>query len=929
MACMAYTPWRHGITESVDRRAPSKLNPTEIEFALRDLVAKPYDAATFPFDLMGVLNASKMTISRLRSGGTNKAKRPGDVLWQKQLFFRPVVKGEDVGAAADQLLADPLTARNKPRFIVVTDGKMVHLRDLKFDETENVEFERLDEKSDFLLPVAGYERRAAVEEHLADVKAAKKLKKLYDAILAANPTWSGGHHSHELNLLMTRLLFCFYAEKTRIFDTPDIFTNTVTQQTYQDAAAVAPLLDRLFRMMNLEEKARPAGTPAVDARFPYVNGSLFGETVDIPRFDQTARRQLLECGDLDWRDINPDIFGSMIQTIAQDGTRSDLGMHYTSRPNILNVLRPLFLDDLNDAYEKAQDSVPRLESLLGRLARIRVFDPACGSGNFLVIAYKELRDIEMRILLRITEISPNAPLRFSGISIENFFGIDVVDFACETTKLSLWIAEHQKNDAFQKIFHAARPVLPLAKITTIHRDNATTTDWLSVCPPCEGSETYVCGNPPYLGAKNQSKDQRADVVAVFGSILNGDTNVDYVGCWFVKLSDYIASTDGTSGSLVATNSICQGEQVAFLWPYVFSRGLCILFAHTSFKWENNASHNAGVTCVIVGLGLPANKPRRIFTDAYETTVPSINAYLVAGRQEIIVHATTETMNGFPDAVAGSQPKDGGNLIFASAEKARLLARHPEAKSLLRPFVSAEDVLYGTERFTLWIADDQLSLAMSIPEIADRLAKTRKNREEGGRDKKRVAGTPHRYAFNAHKDVEAIVIPGVSSERRPYLQVDLVAPNVIASHALIVAHAPPPHLFALLASKMHRVWAHAIGGKLEDRLRYSSNFVYNTFPVPTLSDEQQQTLADYTGRILRTRAMNPGKSLASLYNPETMPADLLAVHQELDEYLESRIYGGVFTDDNQRLERLFSMYARLRERAQRNGTLFANAGKERA
>jgi len=928
MAYMAYIPRRYGITEIANRPGPSKLNPTEIEFALRDLVAKPYEAQTFAFDLIGILNASKMTIGRLRSGATNKAKRPGDLLWQSRLFFRPIEPGQDVGDAAAAMATDPLAAKNKPRFVIATDGKFVHMRDTKFAETEVVQFDLLDEKSDFLLPLAGYERRAVVEEHPADIKAAKKLKKLYDAILAANRTWSSGHHTHELNLLMTRLLFCFYAEKTGIFTIPDVFTDAVTQHTYQDPGAVAPLLDRLFRVMNVEENARPASTPAIDARFPYVNGSLFSATLEIPTFDLTARRQLLECGDLDWTDINPDIFGSMIQTIAQDGARSDLGMHYTSVPNIMKVLQPLLLDELNEAFEKAKDSAKKLDELLVRLSKIRVFDPACGSGNFLVIAYKALRALETRILLRIADLQPNTPLRLSGIALQNFYGMDVVDFACETTKLSLWIAEHQTNSAFQKRFGMARPVLPLAKILTIHCVNATRENWLSVCPPREDGETFVCGNPPYLGAKNQSKEQRADVVSVFGSIMDGDTNVDYVGCWFVKLTDYIAATRNTTGALVATNSVVQGEQVSFLWPYVFSRGLAILFAHTSFKWENSASHNAGVTCVIVGIGLPSNRPRRIYTDAYETVAPSITAYLVPGKQDLIVHSTPDALNGFPEAVAGSQPKDGGNFIFTAAERSRLLQRHPEARALIRPFFSAEDILYGTERFTLWISDEQLPLAQGIPEIRQRLEKTRKNREEGGRDKKRVADTPHRYAFNAHKELEAIVIPGVSSERRPYLQIELVAPNAIVTHTLVVAYSPPPHLFALLSSRMHRVWAHAVGGRLEDRLRYSSNVIYNTFPVPTLSDEQQRTLADYSRRIVKTRTMHAGKPLAWLYNPETMPDDLLTVHKELDEYLEVSIYGNTFKDDNQRLERLFSMYARLRERAEREGTLFATSGQGR-
>jgi len=907
--------------------APRRMNPTEIEFAVRDLVSKPYDAETFPYDLIAIFNASKMTVSRLKSGTTNKAARPGDVLWQKQFFFRAAQPGEDVGAVGDTLVVDPMTARHKPRFILVTNGQQVHIRDVKFDDTANVNFERLDEQSYFLLPLAGYERRAIVEEHPADIKAAKKLKKLYDAILAANPTWNSGHHSHELNLLMTRLLFCFYAEDTGIFDTPQIFTNTVTQHTSEEGGDVAPLLDRLFCIMNIEGAARLINTPAVDAKFPYVNGSLFEDTVELPQFSRTARRQLLECGDLDWTTINPDIFGSMIQTIAQDGTRSDLGMHYTSVLNINKVLWPLFLDDLTAAYENANDSLYKLDALLSRLSKIRVFDPACGSGNFLIIAYKEMRKLEIRVLERISNIAPNTPLRMSRISLDNFFGIDVVDFASETAKLSLWIAEHQMNAAFEKAFGTARPMLPLEKIGTIHCGNALRLDWLSVCPPADDTETYVCGNPPYLGAKNQSIDQRADVVSLFGSILSGDTNVDYVGCWFVKLADYIAATSNATGALVATNSICQGEQVSFLWPYIFSRGLSITFAHTSFKWANSASHNAGVTCVIVGLGKPTPAIRHLFTDLYHTTPSSINAYLVAAKQDVIVHSATRPQSGFPDACAGSQPKDGGNLLLSEAEKVRLLTAYPFAERFVRRFLSADDVLYGTERFTLWISDAQLADAERIPFVAERLERTRRNRELGGQDKRNVAATPHRYARNSHKELDALVIPGVSSERRQYLQIQFIGPTDIVSHALIVVYSPPPYLFSLLSSRMHRVWAHTVGGKLENRLRYSTNFVYNTFPVPDLSQDQQRTLTEYAKQIVRTRAKHPGKSLAWLYTPETMPPDLLAAHHENDEYLETTIYGRHFNDDNGRLERLFSMYAQIVKTQRERGMIFTHTRRE--
>ncbi|HLY00911.1 MAG TPA: DNA methyltransferase [Candidatus Cybelea sp.] len=896
------------------------MNPTEIEFAVRDLVAKPHDPATFPFDLIGIFNTSKVTVSRLKSGQTNAAKQPGDVLWRKHLFFRQAGPDDDVGAIGDALAADPLTAKHKPRFIFVTNGDQVHARDLQLDDTLNIEYGQLDESSDFLLPLAGYERRATVEEHPADIKAAKKLKKLYDAVLAANPTWSAGHHTHELNLLMTRLLFCFYAEDTGIFETPQLFTKTLTQHTSEGGNDVAPLLDRLFRIMNIKSAERPRNTPTAEAKFPYVNGSLFEDTVEIPAFTRTARRQMLECGDLDWTTINPDIFGSMIQTISQDATRSDLGMHYTSVPNIMKVLQPLLLDELHDAYEKAKDSIPKLEALLGRLSNIRVFDPACGSGNFLIIAYKEMRKLEIQALKRISEIAPKTPLKMSGISLDHFYGIDVVDFACETAKLSLWIADHQMHSAFKEILGETSPSLPLAKITTVKCGNATRMDWLAVCPPQNGRETFVCGNPPYLGAKHQSPSQRSDVVSIFGSILDGDTNIDYVGCWFVKLADYIAAVPSTSGALVSTNSICQGEQVAFLWPYIFSHGVRIIFAHRSFKWANSAQNNAGVTCAIVGLGIPSSRERRLFTDSYVITPPSITAYLAPGPEDLVVHATSRALNGFPAIAAGSQPKDGGNLMLTPEEKNRLIEASPEAAVLIRPFYSAEDLLYGVERYTLWIPDTLLTLANSIPFIVDRLEKTRKDREKGGQDKKRVASTPHRYARNAHKEREAIVIPGASSERRPYLPVDIVGPSDIVANTLHVVYSPEPYVFAVLSSRMHRLWAEAVAGRLKTDIRYSANLVYNTFPIPDLSLEQKRVLGDYSRAIIKARAKHPGKALASLYNPESMPDDIKAIHKQNDAYIEEQVYGRNFKDDTHRLEHLFAMYARLRERQRTEGSL---------
>lgn len=887
------------------------MNPTEIEFAVKDLVSKPYDAATFPFDLIAIYNAPKITVTKLKSGQTNAAVVEGDVLWKRHLFFRSVGVTEDVAAAANLMARDPLTTKHKPRFIITTNGAQVHIRDLKLDDSCDVDFETLDEESYFLLPLAGFERRAAIEEHPADIKAAKRLKKLYDAILSANPTWSAGHHTHELNVLMTRLLFCFYAEDTAIFDTPQVLTDTLTQYTQEDGSDLSAFLDRLFMIMNVKESLRAPNTPSVERKFPYVNGSLFESTLEVPRFNRTARRLLLECGQLDWTTINPDIFGSMIQTIAQPGSRVDVGMHYTSVPNIMNVLQPLLLDDLSDAFEKAKDSLAKLEGLLQRLSRIRIFDPACGSGNFLVIAYKELRKREMRVLARIAEIAPNSPLRLSNVSINHFYGMDIVDFACEIAKLSLWIAEHQMNCAFKDMFGKAKVTLPLAKLNTVHNASALSVPWSSICPIKEGTETFVCGNPPYQGSVGQTVDQKRDIAAIFSPIVKSYRDVDYVACWFVLLAQYITKSDTVRGAFVATNSITQGEQVPFLWPYILGSGSDIFTAHRSFKWGNSASHNAGVTCVIVGLANKnAIKRRTLYTGDLCQEVSHINPYLVPASTPIVTKEQTP-LSDIPEMTKGSVINDKGHLTLSRYELEMLQAKYPAVTRFVRRFYGADELLYDTQRYVLWIPDDELQSALAIPPVASRVAQVRKHRLNGGTSARAVAHVPHKFGFISYLEANTLVLPQTSSERRHYLPVSMLGPMDLPSQKLCVIYNPPSFMLSLLSSRLHILWLATIGGRMRTDFSYSNTVVYNTFPIPAISEAQKKILAENARHILRARASHPGKTLAWLYNPETMPQTLLEAHEQNDAYIEEFLYGRKFRDDTHRLEHLFALYGRMK------------------
>lgn len=900
------------------------MNPTEIEFAVRDLIAKPYDPQSFPFDLIGIYNAPKSTVTKLKSGQTNAANQPGDVLWKKHLFFRAISSGDDVASVTDAILKDPLTAKHKPRFALVTDGVLVHIRDLKLDDTCNIEFERLDESSDFLLPLAGFERREAVEEHPADIKAAKRLKKLYDAILVANPTWNSTTHTHELNVFMTRVLFCLYAEDTGIFDTPKVFRDTVTQQTQEDGSDVGAFLDRIFRIMNVEEFKRSKEIPSVELKFPYVNGSLFESTLAVPQFNRTLRRLLLECAELDWTTINPDIFGSMIQTIAEPGARGDLGMHYTSVPNIMRVLQPLFLDDLDSAYEKAKGSIAKLNDLLARLSRIRVFDPACGSGNFLIIAYKKLRQLEMQVLNRIAELAPQTQLQLSGISLKHFYGIDIVDFACETAKLSLWIAEHQTNTAFRDLFGAARPTLPLAKITTIHNGNALRLNWAMICPKGDDTETYICGNPPYIGYQSRTPEQMDDISHAIGRFTPQFRSMDYISAWFILASAYAQGT-ATKYAFVSTKSICQGEQVSMLWPVLFSLGANIAFAYTSFKWINCASFNAGVTCIIVGVSGTKSSGAIIISGERQQVVPAIGPYLVPDPERMIVVPRRRPMDTeFPLMQLGHNPSDGGHLLLSPEEKATMLSESPEAASLIRRYVGSNDFINSIERYCLWMRDEDLELAMSIPQVRRRIEAVAKTRRASSSQQIRdIATKPHRFRSAASPATSALIVPLVFSERRPFLTVGIVGSDTIVSNTAYAVYDPPAFLLALLSSRLHLLWDNTIGGRLRTDLRYSNTLIYNTFPIPRLSDEQKRILGDNSKAILKARAKHPGKTIAELYNPDGMPGDLREAHEANDVYIEEYIYGRKFKDDSQSLELMFSMYARMTYALNVDDTLFAN------
>ena len=909
------------------------MNAVEIEAAVSQLIDQPFDTVEFPFAFLEAFGNKATTIKRLRQGDTNKSD-VGGVLQRSNIHIAVAAPGV-VSGMLDALRSSPATRKAKVRFILATDGVDVEAEDLESGETLACPYSHLADHFGFFLPLAGITTVKQIRDSAFDIRATSRLNRLYVELLKDNPDWGAAARRHDMNHFMTRLIFCFFAEKTDIFARPELFTKTVEQMSAADSSNTQEVIGDIFRAMDTTPGARAtAGLPRWADAFPYVNGGLFAGNVDVPRFSKIARSYLLHIGHLDWTKINPDIFGSMIQAVADDEERGALGMHYTSVPNILKVLNPLFLDDLRAQLEAAGDNPRALLNLRKRLARIRVFDPACGSGNFLVIAYKEMRAIEHTINERRGEAG-----RKSDIPLTNFRGIEIRDFSAEIARLALIIAEFQCDVLYRGQKEALAAVLPLDAENWITCGNALQMDWFDICRPTgkdvtfykddlfstvveqpqidfenEGGETYICGNPPYLGSTWQSAQQKVEMKSVFGDKTTSWKSLDYVAAWFMKAALYGQRTS-VSAAFVSTNSVCQGQQVPILWPLIFQTGHAITFAHTSFKWANLASHNAGVTVVVVGISNHPPKTRRLFSLAEDgktlvREAENINAYLVAG-PNIFVEKATRPADGLSRMNFGNKPVDGGHLLLSRDEVSALGLTPEQQERFIRRIYGSAEFIRGLERYCLWIEDPFLDEAMQIAGIQQRIDGVRAMRL-ASRDKSAndMAERPHQMREMRHADTHTIAIPRTSSESRPYLPVGLLGTeSVVSSEAFAVYDAPLWNL-ALIASRLHLVWIATVCGKLKTDFRYSNTLGWNTFPVPTLTEQNKADLTQCAEDILLAREAHFPATIAQLYDPEKMPDDLRAAHDRNDEVLERIYIGRRFRNDTERLEKLFDLYTKM-------------------
>ena len=718
------------------------MNAVEIEQAITDLADQPFDREQFPFAFLEAFGNKPTTIKKLRAGASNKSDLPGGVLQTSNIHILTCDPGQ-VTATLKALRNSPATTKGKAKFILATDGLELEAEHIASGDTVACAFKDFPDHFGFFLPLAGITTVRQITENAFDIRATSRLNRLYVALLQENPAWGTDARRHDMNHFMARLIFCFFAEDTNIFDGKGLFTETVTKMSAGDHAITHTVVETLFRAMNTKEGER-GDLPRWAHPFPYVNGGLFSGNMDVPRFTKIARSYLLHVGGLDWTKINPDIFGSMIQAVAEDEERGELGMHYTSVPNILKVLNPLFLDDLRAKLGEAGDNPRTLLNLRKRIARIRVFDPACGSGNFLVIAYKEMRAIEAEINKRRGEDG----LR-SEIPLTNFRGIELRDFSAEIARLALVIAEYQCDLLYRGEKLALAEFLPLRNENWITCGNALRLDWLSVCPPTgtgvklhsddlfstpldqpaidfqnEGGETYICGNPPYTGSRKQTDQQKSDLQAVFSPYTTKWKNADYVGAWFIKAAEYSLHCLA-SFAFVATNSLCQGQQVPITWAILKSLGFRIRFAITSFVWSNLAANRAGVTVVIVGVDSSLSGERRLVSGENQRIVGNINPYLTEHTIDIVESSRRPLFIDIPMDYGVYYSKSAG-LILQSDEARTLIAAGFPA-TLLKRFLGSTEFINGVERWCLWLDDCDLHVIEHYPEVRTRIESVRKDR----------------------------------------------------------------------------------------------------------------------------------------------------------------------------------------------------------
>lgn len=908
------------------------MNAVEIEQAVTDLAALPFDRAEFPFAFLEAFGNKATTIKKLRSGSSNASDVPGGILQRSNIHIATCDPGA-VDHTLKALRESSKTAAAKAKFILATDGEDLQAEDLINGESVACTYADFPNHFGAFLALAGITTVKQIRENSFDIRATSKLNKLYVELLKENPDWATAERRPDMNHFMARLIFCFFAEDTDIFRSEGLFTATVDQMSERDSSNTHEIIANIFRAMDIKpgDRAKAGISPHADV-FPYVNGALFSGSVEVPRFTRMARSYLLHIGGLNWKQINPDIFGSMIQAVADDEERGSLGMHYTSVPNILKVLNPLFLDDLRAQLDEAGDNGRKLLNLRNRMAKIRVFDPACGSGNFLVIAYKQMRAIEADINVRRGESD-----RKSDIPLTNFRGIELRDFPAEIARLALIIAEFQCDVTYRGQKEALAEFLPLDSQNWITCGNALQLDWIDLWGASgspvkvksddlfgtpldqseidfehEGGETYICGNPPFKGTRKQERQEKEDLERVFSNLTTKWKNVDYVGAWLMKAAMY-NEVCRAPFAFVTTNSLCQGQQVPITWKILLDRGFRIRFAHTSFKWANLASNKAGVTVIVTGVDREPGGMRRIFTDEIVREVANINPYLTDHNISVVPALKRPAATGVPMEYGVYYSKSAG-LILDTDEKLKL-SRDGVPDRFFRSFIGSTEFINGKQRYCLWIGDNELDQACAFDDIRSRIDSVRHDRTETDDESvNKLAARPHQFRERKGDDARKIFVPIVSSENREYFPAGLADRSMVPTNKAFYIPDGPLWTLAIISSKIHLAWIDTICGRLRSDFSYSNTLGWNTFPLPKLTEQNKADLTRCAEDILLAREAHFPATIADLYEVKDgeskMPENLRHAHERNDEVLERIYIGRRFRNDTERLEKLFELYTRM-------------------
>lgn len=887
-------------------------------------VSEDAEAKTFWDEFFSVFGLDRRRVASFEKQVAKANEKAGyiDLFWPGVLIVEHKSAGKDLNKAFGQAIDyfPGISDAELPRYVIVSDFQRIRVYDLVDSTDAEVTLADLPKRIDLFGFISGYVPRKFRDEDPVNVKAAELMGRLHDAIKAT------GYEGHQLEVFLTRLLFCLFGDDTGIFNR-DSFVSFLETKTREDGMDVGPQLSYLFQLLNTPVEKRPKNLDEELQTFPYVNGSLFAETLPTPHFDRDMRDRLLECANFDWTFVSPAVFGAMFQGVMNAVERRNLGAHYTSEKNILKVVSGLFLDEIEEELAKARSSEHRLRALHDRISKMRFLDPACGCGNFLIVTYKELRRVEIQILLQLEalgklsgkgqQISDISAL--SRLSVHSMFGLEIEEFPARIAEVALWLTDHLLNVELAAAFGGYFVRLPLSEGPTIRNTDALEVDWRKEVLATEpDAEWFILGNPPFIGSKMMTDGQRRTIKQLFGGI-SGSGVLDFVTGWYVKAAEAIQGTS-IKCAFVSTNSISQGEQVGILWKHLVQKyGIHIHFAHRTFRWSNEAKGVAAVHCVIVGFGLTKDRVKYIYEypdgkgDPQRLTTDSISGYLTKGEHVFVVKRATPLCD-VPPMLFGSMPNDGGHLLLSPEERHRLVDKYPNLKTLIRRVLGAEEFINALDRYTLWLQDATPTELRTLPkEIRDRIDNVKAMRSESPRPATReLAKVPWMWGEIRQPKSKYLLIPSVSSENRVYIPIGFVDAHVISTNLnLIVPNAKMYHL-GVLTSSMHMAWVRYVCGRLESRYRYSKDVVYNNYPWPEVTDVQRKKVEELAQKVLDARANHPSSSLADLYHPTTMPPDLRKAHEALDKAVDACYRKEAFKSERERVEHLFGLYRKLTE-----------------